>query len=88
LRNSKLVHSNANLLACFFLVVLSLGGCGKSPTPLAAPKPPPSISVVAAGDILLARAMGEQMASTGLFRNCDRAKISKQRLWQSGRAVV
>jgi poly-gamma-glutamate synthesis protein (capsule biosynthesis protein) len=59
------VHSNANLLACFFLVVLSLGGCGKSPTPLAAPKPPPSISVVAAGDILLARAMGEQMASTG-----------------------
>lgn len=52
-------------LSLAILTALTLTSCGQSATPIAPPKPPPTITVVGAGDILLARAMGEQMAASG-----------------------
>ncbi len=46
------------------LIVLCLAGCAQAPPP-AAPQAPPKITVVAAGDILLARAIGERMERSG-----------------------
>ncbi|MCL4524144.1 MAG: CapA family protein [Acidobacteria bacterium] len=46
------------------LVPLWLSSCAQAPPP-AKPHPPPRTTVVAAGDILLARAVGERMERTG-----------------------
>ena len=47
------------------LGLLCLAGCGQAPPPAVPPQPAPRITVVAAGDMLLARAIGERMASVG-----------------------
>jgi poly-gamma-glutamate capsule biosynthesis protein CapA/YwtB (metallophosphatase superfamily) len=50
--------------ALAILVLLSLASCAQAPPPLPA-QAPPRITVVAAGDILLARALGERMERSG-----------------------
>jgi poly-gamma-glutamate synthesis protein (capsule biosynthesis protein) len=57
---------NSTRFALSILTLLCLSACAKTLPPMA-PQPPPRITVAAAGDILLARALGERMEKTGDF---------------------